>query len=176
MNYANIKYNDIANGEGVRTSLFVSGCSNHCKGCFNPETWDKNFGQKFTDDTIKDILDSLDSDYIEGLTILGGDPMEKYNQADVLKLVHALRERYKDTKSIWIYSGYTYENLINQPLAKAILDNCDILVDGKFEIDKKDIRLKFRGSSNQRIIELPRERIKDNICKLKDLEKDDIER
>ncbi|MCR5054098.1 MAG: anaerobic ribonucleoside-triphosphate reductase activating protein [Lachnospiraceae bacterium] len=160
MNYGNIKYYDIANGEGVRTTLFVSGCTHHCKGCFQPETWDFNYGQEFTVDTVYEIVKSLEPDYIAGLTVLGGEPFEPENQKALVGLLRTVKERYP-AKTIWCYTGYTYETDILSEDGKAhceatsdMLKYIDVLVDGEFIEAKKDISLRFRGSSNQRIIEL----------------------
>lgn len=155
MNYAKIKYFDIANGPGVRTSLFVSGCSNHCKGCFNPETWNPNFGQKFTKEKLNDILDSIDRPEIKGLSLLGGDPLEYYNLSEVNKIIDKFRDRfgyYK--KDIWMWTGYLLEDIINDPLRWKVVSKVDTLIDGRFEITKKNLKLKFRGSENQRIIDI----------------------
>lgn len=148
MNYSRINYFDIANGTGIRVSLYVSGCRNHCDGCFNPETWDFNYGQLYTMDKEKDIFDHI-TDYHSGLTILGGEPFEKENIDDIFYLIYRFKTTFKD-KDIWIYSGYNYEYLVEK--YSDILRMVDILVDGKFDISKKDFRLKFKGSFNQRII------------------------
>lgn len=160
MNYGEIKNCDIANGIGVRVSLFVSGCRNHCKDCFNPMTWAFDYGKEFTNYTKEALIDSLKKDYIEGLTILGGEPFEPENQEQVLELIKEVRKEVPN-KTIWVYSGFTYEELMgveqsraSLPSAKEILNLVDILVDGKFVEELKDIRLKFRGSSNQRIIDM----------------------
>ena len=158
MNYANIKFCDIANGEGVRTSLFVSGCTHHCKNCFNPETWDFRYGQTFTDQTIKIIIDSLAPSYINGLTLLGGEPLEKVNQIGILPLLKAIKSNYKD-KTIWCYTGYLFEDFLpngkmHTNYTNEILSLIDIMVDGEFVEDLKDISLRFKGSSNQRIIDV----------------------
>lgn len=161
MNYCEIKWNDIANGPGVRTSLFVSGCRHKCPNCFNEVAWDFNYGKEF-DESIKSIVvNSLDSKYIAGLTILGGEPMEPENQKGVLDLIRSIREKYGKTKSIWIYTGCIYEkDFVNKSkeyyteYTDEILDSIDILVDGPFIQDLYDISLKFRGSSNQRILEM----------------------
>lgn len=151
MNYGRINKTDIANGPGVRVSLFVSGCRNRCKGCFNPETWDFNYGEKFTFKTFVEIDNALDPNYIKGLTILGGDPFEPENIEMVTAICKAVRYT-NPGKSIWIYTGYTYEYVsLKKP---EILDYIDVLVDGPFIESKKDISLKFRGSSNQRIIDV----------------------
>lgn len=150
MKYGNIKNVDIANGPGVRVSLFVSGCRNRCKGCFNPETWDFNFGKPYTRATVKKIIKLLKPYFISGLSILGGDPFEKENYPDVLKLCKLVKEKYPD-KTIWVYTGYLYENLEDLE----IMEYVDVLVDGPFVEDLKNISLRFRGSSNQRIIDVP---------------------
>lgn len=158
MNYAAIKPCDIANGPGVRVSLFVSGCTHHCPGCFQPETWDFSYGQPFTGDTRDEILRLLSPDYIRGLTLLGGEPFEPANRLALLPLVQAVRRQYPQ-KTIWAFSGYTYEQLqagTPPPLetAQALLGLLDVLVDGPFVAAKKDLSLRFRGSSNQRLIDL----------------------
>lgn len=159
MNYGTIKPTDIANGEGVRVSLFVSGCTHHCPGCFNYVTWDFNYGKPFTKETEDEILNLLSRNYIDGLSLLGGEPMEPCNQRCLVNLVDRFKEKYPN-KTLWIYTGYTYdEDLI--PGGKAycevtdrILDQCDVMVDGEFVESLKDISLKFRGSSNQRILNI----------------------
>ncbi len=160
MKYANIKYYDIANGLGVRTSLFVSGCTHRCSGCFNEIAWDFNYGTEITEETIKTLLDSCRPSYIAGLSLLGGEPMEPSNQRALLPLVRQFKEQYPG-KTIWCYTGYTYEtDLVNSDGAahceatEPLLQCIDILVDGKFEQDLYDISLKFRGSRNQRILQL----------------------
>lgn len=158
MNYANIKYNDIANGQGVRTSLFVSGCTHHCKECFQPETWNFDFGHEFTPEIADKIIKSVNMPYISGLTILGGEPFEPQNRKVLLPFLKEVRSRCPG-KSIWSYSGYTYEQLTAQEECRCgnasdMLALLDVLVDGEFQIEKKDISLKFRGSSNQRIVDL----------------------
>ena len=160
MNYADIKQFDVANGPGVRISLFVSGCTHHCKGCFNEVAWDFDYGTLFTEGTIEQILTWLKPDYIAGLTILGGEPFEPQNQKAVLSLVKRVREVYPE-KSIWCYSGYDYEKDLLGVMSQAypetmeLIQNLDVLVDGKFILEKKDLGLRFRGSSNQRIIKVP---------------------
>ena len=159
MHYGNIKTCDIADGPGVRVSLFVSGCTNHCKGCFQPETWDFNYGKEYTEDTEKFILNALGKPKRDGLTLLGGEPFEPNNQRELIKLVKKVKERYPD-KNIWAYTGFLYENLCNPKYEKhcevtnELLDLIDVLVDGRFEESLKDISLAFRGSSNQRILYL----------------------
>ncbi|MCD7928832.1 MAG: anaerobic ribonucleoside-triphosphate reductase activating protein [Clostridiales bacterium] len=161
MNYAAIKTHDIANGPGVRVSLFVSGCTHHCEGCFNPETWDFHYGQPYTAETEQEILDACDKPYIRGLSLLGGEPFEPANQKALLPLLRRFRERFPD-KTVWCYSGYNYEmdmltgQLGDWAVTKELLSLLDVLVDGEFVQDQKDLNLRFRGSANQRIIDVPR--------------------
>ena len=149
MNYAGIKKVDIANGPGVRVSLFVSGCRNHCPGCFNPETWDFDYGEPFTDKTEEELIKALRLSWIQGLSILGGDPMEPENQSALLPLLRRVREELPG-KDVWLYTGYRLESVSSSPL----LDLADVVVDGPFIETEKDISLAFRGSRNQRIIDL----------------------
>jgi len=156
MNYANIKYIDIANGTGVRTSLFVSGCTHHCKGCFNEIAWDFNYGEKYDQSVEDKIIESLKPDYIRGLSLLGGEPFEIPNQGELIKLTTRVREELP-SKDIWCYSGYTIEEMLHGKLSKhestmKLLKNIDVLVDGEFVEELKNLMLVFRGSSNQRII------------------------
>lgn len=166
MNYANIKYNDIANGEGVRTSLFVSGCTHHCKNCFNPETWDFSYGNVFTKDIEDQILNSLAPDYIAGLTLLGGEPMEPANQQALLPFIKRVKEKYPN-KTIWCYSGYLFdrdllgESRAHTPWTRELLGYIDVLIDGEFVEELKDLSLRFKGSSNQRVIDV-NESLKNN--------------
>ncbi|MCD7796224.1 MAG: anaerobic ribonucleoside-triphosphate reductase activating protein [Clostridiales bacterium] len=160
MNYAEIKTNDIANGESVRTSLFVSGCRHRCKNCFNEIAWDFSSGKEFTDETAEYILSSCDRSWIDGLSLLGGEPFEPENQGELLRLVAKFKSRFP-TKSIWCYSGFTFEEITGKAPSRAftdisgeLLSKIDILVDGRFVEEKKDITLVFRGSSNQRIIDV----------------------
>lgn len=152
MNYAAIKNFDIANGPGVRVSLFVSGCRRRCKGCFNSEAWDFNYGKECTSETIYELIDLLENEHIAGLSILGGDPLEPENQARVNRICWGVRECFGNEKSIWLWTGYQWEEIKNLPVMKYI----DILVDGPFVEDLKDLSLAFRGSSNQRIIDVPK--------------------
>lgn len=149
MNYGMIKKNDIANGEGVRVSLFVSGCRNYCKGCFNPETWDFDYGQPFTKETEDEIIEALRPSWIQGLSILGGEPAEYENKMALIPFLRRVRKELPD-KDIWMYSGYTYESLQGEEILKLV----DVLVDGPFILEQKDAGLDFRGSRNQRIIHL----------------------
>ena len=149
MNYCGIKKTDIANGPGVRVSLFVSGCRNHCSGCFQPETWDFDYGDPFTKKTEKEIIRALRPSWIQGLSILGGDPMEPENQRTLLPFLKRLHILLPD-KDVWLYTGYRLESVSNSPLLPFV----DVVVDGPFIEAEKDISLAFRGSRNQRIIHL----------------------
>ena len=157
MNYADIKQYDIANGPGVRVSLFVSGCTHHCINCFNKVAWDFNYGKPFTKDTINTIIEYCKNDYVEGLTILGGEPFEPINQKGILPLVKKFKEIYPE-KSLWVFTGYDFEEDLldkmynNYPETKQLLANIDIIVDGKFIEELKNSNLRFKGSSNQRTI------------------------
>ncbi len=159
MNYANIKKCDIADGPGVRVSLFVSGCTNHCNNCFQPETWDFDYGSPFTRETEDEIIKYLSPSHIEGLTVLGGEPFEPSNQRALLPFLKRVKETFPN-KNIWMYSGFTFEELTqkgshpNCEVTKEILWLVDVLVDGRFIEELKDITLLFRGSSNQRLIDL----------------------
>lgn len=167
MNYATIKACDIANGPGVRVTLFVSGCTHHCKGCFQPETWDFNYGQPFTDETADRILTLMEPDYIKGLTLLGGEPFEPVNQAGLLPLLRRVKAAYPH-KNIWAFSGYLLEKLLSgavgpRAVTEEMLSYIDVLVDGPFVEAKKDLNLRFRGSSNQRLIDLKQTLAADEI-------------
>ncbi len=159
MNYGEIKNFDIANGEGVRVSLFVSGCTHHCKNCFNPETWSFDFGKPFTREVEDLILKELAPDYINGLSLLGGEPFEPQNQAALLPFLRRVREKYPD-KNIWCYTGYLFDKeLLGESRARCestdeMLSLIDVLVDGEFVQELYNISLQFRGSSNQRIIDV----------------------
>ena len=160
MKYATIKKHDIANGPGVRVSIFVSGCNHHCKGCFNTQAWDFDYGRKFTEEDIERIINELDHPYVSGLSLLVGEPLEYSNQKGLLPLLKRVKEKFPE-KDIWCYTGYTFDKDIvgnlfdNWPETKEVMSYIDVLIDGKFEEDKKDLNLKFRGSSNQRIIDVP---------------------
>ena len=159
MHYGEIKKCDIANGEGVRVSLFVSGCTHHCPGCFNQDTWDFHYGKEYTEETEAEILGALAPSYINGLTLLGGEPFDPQNQRVLAGLLRKVREQYPE-KNIWCYSGYLFDKeLLGDSRARCevtdeILSMIDVLVDGRFVEAKKDIRLVFRGSSNQRVIDV----------------------
>ena len=149
MNYGALKKTDVANGPGVRVSLFVSGCRNHCRGCFNPEAWDFSYGRPFTKETEDEILEALRPPWIQGLSILGGEPTEPENEAVLIPFLDRVRAELPD-KDIWLYSGCTYETL----RGRRILERADVLVDGPFLEEQKDAGLAFRGSRNQRILRL----------------------
>ncbi|MGN0463903.1 MAG: anaerobic ribonucleoside-triphosphate reductase activating protein [Acutalibacteraceae bacterium] len=158
MHYGEIKNCDIANGTGVRVSLFVSGCTNRCKNCFQPQTWDFNYGEEFTSETQEKIIEMLGKSYINGLTVLGGEPFEPENQRALLPFIKEVRKRLPE-KTVWIYSGFTFEELTTDgshphcEVTNELLGLIDILVDGRFVEEEKDISLKFRGSRNQRILD-----------------------
>lgn len=160
MNYSAIKNHDIANGPGVRVSIFVSGCNIRCDGCFNRMAWDFKAGKQFTEDTIKEIIEMLKPDYIDGLTILGGEPFDVRNRSEVTYLMNRVRMFYGDTKSIWVFSGYVFEDCCfrysrrSGKAAFLFLSYIDVLVDGPFIKERKNLSLKFRGSENQRIIDV----------------------
>lgn len=162
MNWAEIKTNDIANGEGVRTSLFVSGCRHRCKNCFNDIAWDFGYGELFTEETMEKIFDSIDHPWINGVTLLGGEPFEPENQRVLVPFLVMLREKFPD-KTVWCYTGFTIEQILgkSKPKSRAVTDVSnemlsliDVLVDGPYVESLHDISLKFRGSSNQRVIDM----------------------
>ena len=170
MYYGEIKNCDIANGIGVRVTLFVSGCTNHCKNCFQPQTWDFCYGKPFTDDVADKIINMLRPDYIAGLTLLGGEPFEPQNQKALLPFVKRVREEFPQ-KTIWSFTGFTWEQLHEDGshprciVTDELLSNIDVLVDGRFMEELKDISLRFRGSSNQRIIDV-KKTLKDGMIHL----------
>lgn len=170
MHYADIKKVDIANGEGVRVSVFVSGCRHHCKGCFNQIAWDFKYGKEFNDQTIDEIIKDMDHDYIEGLSLLGGEPLEPENQGGLAKLVERVKEKYPN-KNIWCYTGFDFEKDVmgkmckESQMTKKLVSNLDVIVDGKFDETQMDKTLRFRGSRNQRIIDV-QESMKENHIKL----------
>ncbi|MGM9625527.1 MAG: anaerobic ribonucleoside-triphosphate reductase activating protein [Eubacteriales bacterium] len=168
MYYGEIKNCDIANGEGVRVSLFVSGCTHHCKGCFNPQTWNFEYGKPYTDAVENQLLELLSPEYIDGITLLGGEPMEPCNQRVLVKLLQRIRHELPQ-KTVWCFTGYTLEELLWTDTAEKqsravcevteqFLSMIDVLIDGEFILEKKNISLRFRGSENQRIIDMPRTR------------------
>ena len=157
MNFADLRPIDVANGPGIRVSLFVSGCTHHCRECFNPETWDFDYGTPFTEAEVQAVLKQLAPAHIRGLSLLGGEPFEPRNQQTVLALVKRVREKYP-RKDVWCYSGYLFEALRDGKVgthSRELLEQLDVLVDGPFVIEKKDLSLRFRGSSNQRLVDVP---------------------
>ncbi len=165
MHYCAVKKSDIANGEGIRTTLFVSGCRNRCKGCFQPETWDFNYGEEFTEKTKEEIFKTFENPVVSGLTLLGGEPMEPENQTVLLPFLRELKEKFPN-KTVWLYTGNLYEELNAEAgsnpkaldITKELLSYVDILVDGRFEEEKHRLGLRFRGSENQRIIDMNKTR------------------
>ncbi len=159
MNYATIKFYDVANGTGVRVSLFVSGCRHHCKGCFNAETWDFCYGEPYTQETEDSIIDGLKPDYITGLSLLGGEPFEPENQPALTALLRRVKTQLPE-KTVWCYTGYTYDTDLAEggavftDVTREMLSYIDILVDGEFIEEQRDLTLRFRGSRNQRILTL----------------------
>ena len=158
MNYAQIITHDVANGPGMRLSLFVSGCSRKCKGCFNKVAWDRNYGQRFTETVKRDLIEELAKPTYQGITILGGEPFERYNKEWIRLLLLDIKAfmfgNSLPEKNVWIYTGFTYEELMADPVSCDILKLSDVLVDGPFVEELKNLSLRFRGSSNQRIIDL----------------------
>ena len=163
MRYNKIRKMDISNGPGVRVSIFFQGCSFHCKNCFNPETWDFNGGKEFTDDVINHILELSNKTHVSGLSILGGEPMHPNNIKGTIKLCKAFKERFKD-KNIWCWTGF----LIDDILDKEVLNYIDVLVDGRFKQEEYDPTLKWRGSKNQRVIDVKKYLKQNKIYLLKD--------
>jgi len=166
LNYGALKIHDIADGTGMRTSLFVSGCTHHCMGCFQPETWDFNYGVPYTEEVEQTILDSLNDRFTEGLSILGGEPFEPSNQRVIVGLLRRVREE-RPEKNVWIYSGYTWEEITKGrahcEVTDEILSMVDILVDGEYVQHLRDIRLKYCGSSNQRIIDVQKSLVRREV-------------
>ena len=164
MHYGELKKCDIANGIGVRVTLFVSGCTNHCPDCFQPQTWDFDYGKVFTDKTKAEIFAELDKSYVNGLTVLGGEPFEPKNQRELLPLLREVREKYPD-KTVWCFTGFRLEDELLREgsyprceVTDGMLACIDVLVDGRFVKELKDISLQFRGSRNQRVIDMNRTR------------------
>ena len=162
MNYGAIKKCDIANGVGVRTVLFVSGCTHHCKGCFQPETWNFDYGERYTKEIEDEIIESLRPDYVDGITLLGGEPFEPENQRELVKLLRRIKKELPQ-KTVWSFSGFTYEELTGDSRAvcevtNEMLSMLDVLVDGEFVEAKRNISLRFRGSENQRLIDMNKTR------------------
>lgn len=168
MNYATLKKLDVANGRGIRVSLFVSGCTHHCRGCFNPEAWNFAYGEPFTKEAEDEVLEALAPDYIDGLSLLGGEPFEPANQAALLPFLRRVREKFPH-KTIWAYSGYIFDadmltgRLGPYAITREMLGLIDILVDGEFVLEKKNPQLRFRGSENQRVIRVPESLASDSV-------------
>lgn len=175
MNYATVKKIDVANGVGMRVSLFVSGCTHHCKGCFNPEAWNFNYGEPFTKEVEDEILEALKPSYIQGLSLLGGEPFEPANQAALLPFIRRFKAMYPE-KNLWCYSGYNFEQdmltgkLGPEEITMEMLSYIDILVDGEFVLELKNPKLRFRGSENQRIIKVKESLASDNVVLWDDTE------
>ncbi|MCR1950926.1 anaerobic ribonucleoside-triphosphate reductase activating protein [Clostridium sp. DSM 100503] len=161
MNYSKIRKFDVSNGPGIRSTLFVSGCTNNCEGCFNKDLQDFNYGDKWTKETEEEFIEYVKNPNVKGVNILGGEPMDQIQDKDLLNLLKRIKEETK--KSIWLWSGYLYEDIIKNENRLSILSSVDVLIDGRFEIDKRNISLKYRGSSNQRVIDV-----------LKSLEKNEV--
>lgn len=169
MRYSNIIDHDIANGEGVRTSLFVSGCQFHCPGCFNSEAQDYNYGTLYTQETEQHILQTLQHDYVKGLSILGGDPLWQ-NEDDITQLIRLVEQVKLIEKNVWIWSGFTWEQLplLNDSQRK-LIENCNVFIDGQYQEELRDLRLKWRGSSNQRVIDVQQSLKKGEVVLYTDL-------
>lgn len=150
MNYHNITTEDMNNGDGLRTVLWVSGCDHHCKGCQNPQTWNPDEGIPFDEETFKELITKLDKDYISGITFSGGDPLYCGNRTAIGNLIESIRNKFGDKKTIWLYTGFVWEDIYNLPYIKDV----DVIVDGKFEIEHRNISLKWKGSPNQRVIDV----------------------
>lgn len=171
MNYCELKLNDVANGPGVRVSLFVSGCTHHCKGCFNEESWDFNAGKEFTQETVDTIIEALKPPYVTGLTLLGGEPFERVNQQGLLPLLRKMK-KVCPTKDVWCFSGYLFDEDILGRMCKEweetpeLLSMIDVLVDGEFIQEKRNLMLKFKGSENQRTIDVKRSLQENNVVLL----------
>ena len=164
MNYAQIRKLDVTNGPGVRTTLFVSGCTHNCEGCFNKEQQDFNYGNKFTKETEDEFIQLTKNKQIKGVNILGGEPMQQIMDDTLLNLLK--RIKLETDKPIWLWSGYTFEEIVNNPKRLEILREVDVLIDGKFQADKRDIMLKYRGSSNQRVIDVKKSLEQGNIVEI----------
>ena len=164
MNYSKIRKLDVTNGPGIRTTLFVSGCTHNCEGCFNKEQQDFNYGNKFTKETEDEFIQLTKNKHIKGVNILGGEPMQQIMDDTLLNLLK--RIKLETDKPIWLWSGYTFEEIVNNPKRLEILREVDVLIDGKFQADKRDIMLKYRGSSNQRVIDVKKSLEQGNIVEI----------
>lgn len=162
MRYHNITKDDMLNGDGLRVVLWVAGCAHHCEGCQNPITWNENKGLIFNQDTKKELYEQLNKDYISGITFSGGDPLHCANRVEIIALCKEIREKYPN-KTIWLYTGYTYEEILSDKTLSPILSYLDVLVDGKFILSKRDVNLQWKGSSNQRVIDVKRSLKEQNI-------------
>ena len=154
MNYHNITTDDMLNGDGLRVVLWLAGCSHHCKGCKNPVTWDENGGIPFDDKDRTELFRELSRDYISGITFSGGDPLHSANREEVANLCEEISLRYENSKTIWIYTGYTWEEIIENDSLREAVEFADVLVEGRFEEDKKDVNYPWAGSTNQRVIDI----------------------
>lgn len=166
MNYHDIKHDDMNNGPGLRVTLFVSGCDHYCNGCQNPETWSTKSGIPFDDTAIEEIFEQLNNDYISGITFSGGDPLNANNRVEVCSLIHQIRLKYGKSKSIWIYTGYTWEEIVNT--LTPVLLGVDVLIDGMFQKDLADVNYHWAGSTNQRVIDVQRSLEEKKIVLYKD--------
>ncbi|MBS5936840.1 anaerobic ribonucleoside-triphosphate reductase activating protein [Clostridium sartagoforme] len=164
MNYAKIRKFDVSNGPGVRTTLFVSGCTNNCEGCFNRELQDFNYGDKWTKEKEDEFLSFVKNENVVGVNILGGEPMDQVKDKDLHNLLKRIKE--ETNKSIWLWSGYIYEDIISNSNKNEILTYVDVLIDGRFQLDKRNISLKYRGSSNQRVIDIAKSREHNKVIEL----------
>ena len=162
MNYHNILVDDMRNGEGLRVTVFLSGCDHHCKECQNPQTWDPNSGIKFTEETIDEIRGYLSREYMQGITLSGGDPLYKDNRNDVENLIDIIKEEFPD-KDIWIYTGYTYEEICRDSNMLKIVNKCDVLVDGPFIYNLADVKYNWAGSTNQKVIDINKTKKNKNV-------------
>lgn len=173
MKYSSIVYNDTANGNGQRVSIFVQGCTCHCMGCFNKETWDFNKGKEFTDKELNEIMFVLKTynKYYNGISILGGNPTDNLELCNLI--IDTFRQEFQHTKDIWIWSGHTFEEIIRDKYKLDMISKCDVLVDGRFELNKKDINLLFRGSTNQRIIDVQKSLKQNKVIQIKKYTKEE---
>lgn len=162
MRYHNITKDDMLNGDGLRVVLWVAGCAHHCEGCQNPITWNENKGLIFNQDTKKELYEQLNKDYISGITLSGGDPLHCANRTEIIALCKEIREKFPN-KTIWLYTGYTYEEILSDKTLSPVLSCLDVLVDGKFILSKRDVNLQWKGSSNQRVIDVKRSLKEQNI-------------
>lgn len=181
MYYSDYRSHDTADGEGVRVSLYVSGCSLACKGCFNTPAWSLTYGDKFTEEVLDELIKDCKKPYIKGLSLLGGDPMEKENQEEVLSIIKRFREEFQDSKDIWVWTGRKIEDLLDETCrdcteyTKDILCNIDFLIDGPFVLSKRNLMLKYAGSENQRRLDLRNINTPHDLCSISDWDKLDCE-